>query len=210
MKLVAFFIRHGETDLNNPPNGDQEKFRGDLDVPLNDTGEAQAAELPTYLAGYRLSALYHSGMKRTAQTAEPLAEAKGLTPVTLENMNGLDTGDFSGLPKNDENREKLSWYRDNPNEVIPGGESVQQFRDRVDPIIHNVVKVGEEAGAPSAAVMHGSVMREVSRLFSKSYDNLKVEPGGIVGVFKDNQGNYIAQPLVKEADEEEEMDKPGS
>jgi len=210
MKLVAFFIRHGETELNNPSDGETEKFRGDLDVPLNKDGEAQAAQIPDYLRGYRLSALFHSGMHRTAQTVQPLAENKGIESKKIEDMNSLDTGDFSGLPKTEENRNKLKWYRENPEEVIPGGESVQHFRDRVDPVIMNVVKIGEQAGSPSAACVHGSVMREISRLFSESYDSLKVEPGGIVGIFRDTQGNYLAEPLVKEAGEDEDMDQPGS
>lgn len=210
MKLIAFFIRHGETDLNNPPNGEEEKFRGDLDVPLNEEGESQAAELPNYLRGYKLSAIYHSGKHRTAQTVQPLADEKGLDSNQIPNLDSLDTGDFSGLPKSEENKKKLQHYRENPDDVIPGGESVQHFRDRVDPTIMKVIKVGEESGSPSAACVHGSVMREISRLFSKSYDSLKVEPGGIVGIFRDTQGNYLAQPLVKEANEDEVMDQPGS
>lgn len=208
MKIIAFFIRHGETELNNPPDG-QERFRGDLDVPLNEEGEKQAEEIPEYLAAYKLSALYHSGMQRTAQTLNPLAEAKGMDSTGLHKLNALDTGDFSGLPKSEENREKLAYYRDNPEEAIPGGESVKNFRDRVDPIIFNIIQVGEESGAPSAACVHGSVLREISRLFHESYDSLKVEPGGIVGVFKTDNG-YVAKPLVKESDEEEDMDRPGS
>lgn len=209
MKLVAFFIRHGETDLN-ATDGGTEVFRGDMDVPLNDEGLQQAQEIPTYLAGYRLSALFHSGMQRTAQTIDPLAEKKGLVPKELEDLDSLDTGEFSGLPKTEENKEKLAWYRKNPEETIPGGESVQHFRDRVDPLIFNVIKIGEEAGAPAVACVHGSVMREISRLFSESYDSLKVEPGGIVGIFRNGQGDYHAEPLVKEADEAEVMDQPGS
>lgn len=209
MKLVAFFIRHGETDLN-ATNGGTEVFRGDMDIPLNDEGHLQAQEIPTYLAGYRLSAIFHSGMQRTAQTVEPLAKKKKMASKEITDMNSLDTGDFSGLPKTEENKEKLAWYRNHPKEVIPGGESVQHFRDRIDPIITNVIKIGEEAGAPAVACVHGSVMREISRLFSESYDTLKVEPGGIVGIFRDTQGNYTAEPLVKEADEAEVMDQPGS
>lgn len=209
-KLIAFFIRHGETELNNPSNGDQEKFRGDIDVPLNENGEQQAQEIPDYLAGYNLSAIYHSGMQRTEQTIAPLAEAKGIVPVEMENLNSLNTGDFAGLPKNEENREKLAWYRKNPDEQIPGGESVQSFRDRVDPLIYNIIKNGKEGGAPTAACVHGSVMREISRLFAENYDSLKVDPGGIVGIFVDSQGNYSASPLVKESESEEDMDKPGS
>jgi len=210
MKLVAFFIRHGETDLNNPPDGSEEKFRGDADVPLNMEGQKQAQDIPIYLKGYRLSAIYHSGKHRTTQTAQPLAEAKGIQSVSLKNLDSLDTGEFTGLPKNEENREKLAYYRDHPEEKIPGGESVQDFRDRVDPIIANSVKIGEEAGAPVAVVVHGSVMREVSRLFDESYDSLKVDPGGIVGVMKEKSGEYAAMPLVKMSESEEDMDNAGS
>ena len=208
MKIVAFFIRHGETELNNPTDG-QEKFRGDIDVPLSAEGWEQANEIPDYLAAYKLSSLYHSGMQRTAQTLNPLAEQRGMDTLGLHKLNSLDTGDFSGLSKTEENRKKLEYYRENPEEVIPGGESVQTFRDRVDPIIMNIIRVGEEAGAPSAACVHGSVIREISRLFDKSYDSLKVEPGGIIGVFG-AQGNYTVKPLVKENDGEEDMDQPGS
>lgn len=208
MKIVAFFIRHGETDLNNPPDG-QEKFRGDIDIPLNADGHKQAEEIPNYLAAYKLSALYHSGMQRTAQTLKPLEKQKNMKSSKLENLDSLDTGDFSGLPKTEENRKKLEHYRDNPEETIPGGESVQNFRDRVDPLIFNVIKVGEESGTPSAACVHGSVLREISRLFDESYDSLKVEPGGIIGIFKTTDG-YKAKPLVKESENEEDMDLPGS
>src|SRR6266436_1241880 len=107
MRLVAFFIRHGETDLNNPPNGEEEKFRGDLDIPLNAEGEKQAAEIPHYLAAYRLSALYHTGMQRTAQTVSPLAEVKKMDSLGLHNLDSLDTGEFAGKPKSKENRDKL-------------------------------------------------------------------------------------------------------
>ncbi len=204
MKLVAFFIRHGETDLNK-----SDSFRGDIDIPLNEEGQKQAEEIPHYLAAYKLSSLFHSGMQRTAQTLEPLAEAKGLPSKKMENLDSLDTGNFAGLPKTEENRKKLEHYRKNPEETIPGGESVQEFRDRIDPLIFNIIKLGEESGAPSAACVHGSVIREISRLFDESYDSLKVDPGGIIGVFKTQDG-YEVQPLVKENNEQEDMDAPGS
>jgi len=211
VRIVAFFVRHGTTDLNQPPNGEEEKFRGDIDAPLNEDGMEQAEELPEYLKGYRVSALYHTGMHRTAQTLLPLAEGRDMDMIELKRFNSLDTGDFAGLPKNEENKERMSYYRDNPDEVIPGGESVQAFRDRVDPIILNLIRTGEESGAPIVAVAHGSVMREISRLFDQSYDSLKIQPGGVVGVFKDDSsGEYTVKALVKESPNEEDMDKPGS
>jgi broad specificity phosphatase PhoE len=204
VKIVAFFIRHGQTDLNKAND-----FRGDIDIPLNETGQQEAEEIPEYLAAYPLSVLYHSGMQRTEQTLEPLVRDRNMPSIGLENFNGLDTGEFSGKPKTKENKKILDYYRANPKVKIPGGESVEDFRNRVDPIIYNVIKVGEESGKPSVAVVHGSVLREVSRLFHNDYNELKVEPGGIVGIFKSSSG-YSAQPLLKESITEEDIAPPGS
>jgi probable phosphoglycerate mutase len=206
MKIVAFFIRHGETDFNEKEKGPQkeERFRGDLDIPLNEDGQREAEELVPYFAAREFSAAFHSGMQRTAQTLEPLMAAKGMEAATVEGLDSLDTGDFSGLPKTKKNKKKLEWFRKNPNEVIPGGESVSAFRDRVDPKIMQVIKIGEEAGKPAVACVHGSVMRELSRLLHDDYNKVKVEPGGVVGVFKSPNG-YEAAALLKESETEEDI-----
>ena len=206
MKIVAFFIRHGETDFNEKNKGPQgeERFRGDLDIPLNEDGQREAEELVPYFAAREFSAAFHSGMQRTAQTLEPLMAAKGMEAATVEGLDSLDTGDFSGLPKTKKNKKRLQYFRKNPNEVIPGGESVAAFRERVDPKIMQVIKIGEEAGKPSVACVHGSVMREISRLLHDDYNKVKVEPGGVVGIFKSPNG-YEAKALLKEREDEEDI-----
>jgi broad specificity phosphatase PhoE len=203
-KLVAFFIRHGLTDMNK-----KDEFRGDEDVSLDDTGKAQAEQLVPYFNAREFSAAYHSGMHRTRETLQPLMDAKGMKPTELMALNSLNTGDFTGQPKTEKNKKKLEWYRENPKVQIPGGESVQAFRDRVDPKIMMIIKKGEEAGKPTIAAIHGSVMREISRLFHKGdYNAVKVEPGGIVGIYATPHG-YEAKPLVKENPGDEDI-QPGS
>lgn len=205
MKICAFFIRHGDTDFNETKGPEkEERFRGDLDIPLNEDGHRQADELVPYFAAREFSAAFHSGMQRTAQTLGPLMEAKGMEASKVEGLDSLDTGDFSGLPKTKKNKKKLEYFRKHPDEKIPGGESVSEFRERVDPKIMQVIKIGEEAGKPSVACVHGSVMREVSRLFHDDYNRVKVEPGGIVGIFKSPHG-YEAKALVREAENEEDI-----
>jgi broad specificity phosphatase PhoE len=200
MRIVAFFVRHGDTDLN-----DQDKFRGDEDIPLNENGRAQAEELIPLFSAREFSAAFHSSRQRTAQTLQPLMDAKGMKSATLSKLDSLNTGDFTGLPKNDENKKKLEWYRENPDVVIPGGESVAHFRKRVDPKINMIIRKGEEAGKPTIASVHGSVMREISRLFHNGdYNAVKVEPGGIVGIFKTPNG-YLAKAIVKENPADEEI-----
>lgn len=198
--IVAFFVRHGETDMNKA-----DEFRGDEDVPLNSEGMAQAEALVPYFDARDLSAAFHSGMQRTQQTLAPLMDSKGMESHEVEDLDSLDTGNFTGLPKTEENKKKLEYYRQNPEEIIPGGESVQHFRDRVDPKIMKVIQIGEERGAPTIAAVHGSIMKELSRLFCDGdYNKVKVEPGGIVGIFKSAHG-YEAKPLVRENEGEEDI-----
>ena len=67
MRIVAWFIRHGETDLNADEDS-KERFRGDIDIPLNEEGRQQAQDLVPYFAARKFSHAFHSGMQRTAQT----------------------------------------------------------------------------------------------------------------------------------------------
>jgi probable phosphoglycerate mutase len=203
MHIVAFFVRHGETDLN-----DKDAFRGDLNVPLNDLGHAQAEALVPYFAARQFSAAFHSGMQRTKQTLEPLMHSKGMKSFGVERLNSLDTGEFAGKPKNKKNRKLLEYYREHPEEKIPGGESVGHFRRRVDPKIMAAIRIGDESGMPTISSIHGSVMREISRLLHNDYNKVKVEPGGVVGIFKTPNG-YMAEALLKESDAEEDI-KAGS
>lgn len=208
-KIVAFFVRHGETDLNDPPNGDKERFRGDADVLLNDSGKKQAESLVPLFNAREFSAAFHSGMQRTAQTLEPLMKAKGMEAHKIDGLNSLNTGDFTGLPKNEENKKKLEYYRTHPSVRIPGGESVNEFRKRVDPRLMRIIRLGEDAGKPTIAAMHGSIMREISRLLcGGDYNAVKVDPGGVVAIYKDENG-YSAVPILRENLAEEDI-QPGS
>ena len=58
------FIRHGETDWNR-----QQRFQGQIDVPLNDIGLAQAGRLGQRLGAEPADVLVCSDLLRTRQTA---------------------------------------------------------------------------------------------------------------------------------------------
>jgi ferrochelatase len=69
-----FVVRHGQTEWNR-----DERFRGRADVPLNDTGIAQARATAARLAREQgVAAVYSSPLSRAYQTAAPIAERLGL------------------------------------------------------------------------------------------------------------------------------------
>ncbi|MEM6497224.1 MAG: histidine phosphatase family protein [Pseudomonadota bacterium] len=67
------FLRHGQTDWNV-----EGKFQGQTDIPLNDTGVAQARNAATILAGHRIDRIISSPLTRALRTATIVAEPRSL------------------------------------------------------------------------------------------------------------------------------------
>ncbi len=203
-KIVAFVVRHGETNLNK--NND---FRGDLDVDINAEGQKQAEQLVPFFANRQFSGAYGSSRKRVQQTLQPLLDEKGMKLKPLKSLDSLDTGEFAGKPKDEENLKELKWYREHPEETIPGGEKVANFRSRVDAKLMQLISKGESGDKPVIIGVHGSVIKELGRLLHHDMDYAKVEPGGVVAIFKSPQG-YTAEPILKDSSEEPEEIYAGS
>jgi len=78
-------VRHGETDWNR-----EGRFQGQIDIPLNGNGRAQAEAARRFLADVPIDRAYTSAMARPRQTAEailadhpgvPLASTTGLLEI---------------------------------------------------------------------------------------------------------------------------------
>jgi broad specificity phosphatase PhoE len=194
MKICAYFVRHGTTKLN-----ESNCFRGPLNVDLDDKGKKQAEQLARYFKNTNFSAAYHSSKKRTKDTLEPIIKGKKIKGKLVKDFDALNVGDFAGQPKNEENVQKIKYYQEHPEEKIPGGERLNDFRKRTDPKIMMAIKRGDEAGEPTISAVHSSTIHEVSHLLHKDHQKVKVRPGGVVGVFKDKNGNYVAKALLKKS-----------
>ena len=58
-------VRHGETDWNK-----EGRFQGQIDIPLNETGRAQASKASQYLKEIKFTRAISSSLKRPSETAE--------------------------------------------------------------------------------------------------------------------------------------------
>ncbi len=119
-------IRHGETAWNR-----ERRLQGQLDIPLNDTGRAQACALAEALAGEPIDAVYTSDLGRAMQTAAPLAETLGLQVRAEPRLRERCYGDLEGMTYAEvaEKRPEdfARWQARVPAYAPPPGESLRQF-----------------------------------------------------------------------------------
>jgi broad specificity phosphatase PhoE len=89
---VLYLVRHGETDWNR-----EQRLQGTRDIPLNETGVAQAHELAGYFSTLPITCVISSPLVRASQTAAILADACAC-PVRVEaRLQEIDHGSWSGL-----------------------------------------------------------------------------------------------------------------
>jgi probable phosphoglycerate mutase len=153
-------IRHGQTELNRGPF-----FQGQIDVPLNVTGLAQAERLARRLGGERLDAVVCSDLLRARQTAAPASVQLALDAVPEAALREQRFGLFEGLSF-DEVAERFpeafaAWQRHEAAYAVPGGESVERFHARVVAAVRAVA--ARHPGRRVAVVTHGGVLDMVWR-----------------------------------------------
>jgi broad specificity phosphatase PhoE len=93
---TLFIARHGESDWNR-----ESRLQGQVDRPLTDRGRNQAAALMTQLVDAKLAAVYSSDLCRARETAETVAEQKGLEVECLATLRETDIGSWAGLTYSD-------------------------------------------------------------------------------------------------------------
>jgi broad specificity phosphatase PhoE len=123
-------VRHGQTEWNRV-----ERFRGRADVPLNETGLAQAEATGRRIASmWQPVAVYASPLSRAVKTAEAIARSFALPVQVHPGLADIDYGLWQGLTP-DEARARWpeiveAWYTAPHTVHIPGGETLADLRTR--------------------------------------------------------------------------------
>lgn len=148
-------VRHGETDWNA-----QGRIQGQLDIPLNATGLAQAAAVGARLREQYFDAIYASDLERALQTARPVVAGGGREIRHDPRLRERHFGALQGLTGEEAQRLKpLVWeaYRARgPESDLGGGESLLVFARRVADFIGQVLEA--HAGGKVLLVSHGGVL----------------------------------------------------
>jgi probable phosphoglycerate mutase len=154
---VILLARHGETDDNVPPVRVMGQGR---DMPLNDTGRAQAVELAEGVADRGFAALWCSGLQRALETAEIVGARVGLEPRVDPRLAETDRGDWEGRTWEEieaaDPAAFRTWRRRPSRFRFPGGESLAEQMDRVVAALVDVTQAGD---LPALVVCHGGSIR---------------------------------------------------
>jgi 2,3-bisphosphoglycerate-dependent phosphoglycerate mutase len=155
-------IRHGETAWNA-----ERRIQGQLDIPLNLTGEAQARATATALQGQHFDAAFCSDLARAHATALAATERLGIALTPDAHLRERHYGLFQGLTYAEaEQRHPEDFARHSardPDYAFPnGGESLTVFRARIHAAIERISDAC--SGGRVLIVTHGGVLDILHRL----------------------------------------------
>lgn len=149
-------VRHGETAWNSLG-----RYQGHTDVPLSDTGRAQAARLRDRLAGQRIDLVFASDLSRAAETARLLVGHSDLQIEYRSDLREIAYGQWEGRTHAEvlaSHPEHLKQWGDNPWAYFPpDGESFSAFSERIRAFLDDVVLPRREANI--LVVAHGGPVR---------------------------------------------------
>ena len=169
---------------------------GHSDPPLAPEGELQARALADRLAGESIARVFISPLRRTAQTAAPLAELTGAEPVVLHDLREVFVGEFEGgefrIRVADGDPLIARVWAEERWDVIPGAEPMETFARRVRAAADEVVSA---TGPDCAAVVvsHGGVIAELCRqaTASRPFAFINVENASITRIVVLPDGAWI-------------------
>jgi probable phosphoglycerate mutase len=155
-------VRHGETPsnvaylLDTAPPG----------AVLTDRGHQQARSLVQAFENQPVEEIYVSDLVRTQQTAEPLAMARGLSPVVRDGLREIQAGSEEMIPYAPDTWDRAkppqyftalaSWASGDLAARMPGGESGEEFLDRYDAVINEIAGRRHDC---AVVVSHGAAIR---------------------------------------------------
>jgi len=152
--MILYCVRHGESIYNA-----EERIQGQTDIPLSERGRRQAEALARALAEMPLDAIFASPLARAAETAQAIAVPHQLEVRFEDRLKEINAGIFQGLLWSEIEHlhpaEAVRWRAQEPDFIIPTGESRRQLMERGAEALRAI----RETGLTQVAVVaHGGVL----------------------------------------------------
>lgn len=155
-------VRHGES----APAREDRPFPlvdGQGDPPLAEFGQEQAVLVGDRLAHEDLDSLYVTTLCRTQQTAAPLAERLGITPLVEPGLREVMLGEWEGglfrIRVAERDPIAVQMYIQERWDAIPGAESTEAFTERIRESIERLA--AKHVDRKIAVFTHGGVIGQV-------------------------------------------------
>ncbi|WP_010252080.1 histidine phosphatase family protein [Acetivibrio cellulolyticus] len=156
MKTRVIFVRHAEAEGNL-----YRIFHGWTDSGITEKGHIQAKKAAERLKDVKIDVIYSSSLKRTMQTAQYIADIKGLPIIRTDKLKEINGGDWEGR-KWDElpgiwPDEYHTWENEPHIHRMPNGETMQEFQERLKNEVMYIID--NNKGKNICIVTHGTAIR---------------------------------------------------
>ena len=162
--MKIYVIRHGQTTFNK-----ERRVAGQMDVPLNEEGLAQAKEVAGKVPA-DCTRIISSDLVRCRQTTEALNADRNLEVEYDARLRERDFGSLAGKSFDDPVFSEDFWATDRAQkyDYRPyGGESVEDVLSRLSACIKDVRQNG---GSPLLVTSAGIILLLQNRLYGKAQD----------------------------------------
>lgn len=145
VRTPFWFLRHGETDWNA-----QGWSQGNVDIPLNAVGVAQAEAAAAMMRGRGVATIVASPLSRAHDTAKAVAGVLGLEVELDEGLREVSFGVQEGKPMS-------AWFNEWVEGIFTpeGAESFAALRARATAAVNRALA----RPAPVLVVAHGALFR---------------------------------------------------
>ncbi len=154
---TLYLIRHGDCRRD-----EVKRYIGQVDLPLNARGRAQARALRKHMAKVPFRRIYASDLKRCLETARIIAGPQGKSIRRQPQLREIKLGYWDGRPQAKIRQYHPEEYRQRGENLIdfrpPGGESFADLQARVIPAFRELIN--REQG-PVLLIAHAGVNRAI-------------------------------------------------
>jgi len=155
---VFYLIRHAEPLRISPG-------RPEVESPLSDRGRRAAEQLPARFVTVELDVIYSSPYRRARETVEPLARAKNLSVIEIQEFRERTLGDGPFADPIFLPAVRATW--DDFGFIHPGGESNESAQKRARLALNELlVRHGER---PIAISTHATLLALIVNSFDQSF-----------------------------------------